>query len=66
MTFTVIGILFIIYNWCPVKRNKSINVDKNIFILLLSDKNRIIPRSAIDKAHIATFTTKILTNEREI
>ena len=29
MTFTVIGILFY---WCPVKRNKSINVDKNIFI----------------------------------
>lgn len=40
MTYTVIGILFY---WCPVKRNESINVDKNIFILLLSNKNRIIP-----------------------
>ena len=38
MTFTVIGILFIIYNWCPVKRNKSINVDKNIFIYYCSIK----------------------------
>ncbi len=47
MTFTVIGILFY---WCPVKRNESINVDKNI---LLSDKNRIIPRSAIDKAEFS-------------
>ncbi len=36
------------------------------FKLLLSDKKRIIPKSAIDGANIATFTTKILTNEREI
>ena len=28
--------------------------------LLLSDKNRIIPQSAIDEANIVTFTTKIL------
>ena len=28
--------------------------------ILQSDKNRIIPKSAIDKANIATFTTKIL------
>ena len=34
--------------------------------ILLSDRNRIIPKSAIDEANIATFTTKILTNEREI
>ena len=38
----------------------------NHILLLLSDKNRIIPRSAIDEANIATFTSKILTNEREI
>ena len=30
------------------------------YFLLLSDKNRIIPKSAIDEANIATFTTKIL------
>ena len=34
--------------------------------ILQSDKNRIIPKSTIDKANIATFTTKRLTNEREI
>ena len=32
----------------------------------MSDKNRIIPKSAIDEANIATFTTKILrTREKK-
>ena len=32
----------------------------SIKVLLLSDKNRIIPKSVIDEADIATFSTKIL------
>ena len=32
----------------------------SIKVLLLSDKNRIIPKSAIDEANIATFTSKLL------
>ena len=38
----------------------------SIKVLLLSDKNRIIPKSAIDEANIAPFTSKIPINEREI
>ena len=48
-----------------MQRNKISFNGQKIFIEV-SDKNRIIPRSAIDEANIATFTTKILTNEREI
>ena len=49
-----------------VSRPTRLSLFRVLLFLLLSDKNRIIPKSAIDEADIATFTTKIGTNEREI
>ena len=48
------------------ERAKIDDIRKGHIGILVSDKNIIIPKRAIDEANIAPFTSKILTNEREI